>query len=176
MSLPAVVWPISQFLQRRWEARSFENLGQLWADVTAAAPEVVLDPSGPGSDENTDDADYLLHRRVIEINDGVLALRLHRSLAVHKAARELAETKGMKDTLEREAFVEAALISAAVHAQRNGDDFVEHQAPPAAGGSSREGNLRAETEWLLLVAAAYADESTRVAPPAPPAIDALSHT
>jgi hypothetical protein len=175
LMLPAVVWPISQFRRRRWETRSFEKLGQLWADVTAAAPEVVLDPSATGSDENLDDSDYLLHRRVIEINDGVLALRLHRSPAVQDAARERAETRGMKDTPEGEALVEAAVISAAVHAQRNGDDPFEHQAPPAAGGSSREGNLRAETEWLLLVAAAYADESARVAPPTPPVVGAPSN-
>ncbi|MFF3556225.1 MAB_1171c family putative transporter [Streptomyces tsukubensis] len=174
LTLPAVVWPISQFLRRRWETRSYEQLGQLWADVTAAAPEVVLDPSGSGPDENTDDSDYLLHRRVIEINDGVLALRLHRSPLIQAGARELAETKGIKDTPQGEALVEAAVISAAVHAQRNGNDFVEHQAPPAAGGPSREGNLRAETEWLLLVAAAYADESTRVALSTPPAVGAPS--
>ncbi|MGW1974153.1 MAB_1171c family putative transporter [Streptomyces sp. NPDC001889] len=174
LMLPAVAWPISQALRRRWEARSFEKLGQLWADVTEAAPEVVLDPSGSASDEHSDDSDYLLHRRVIEINDGVLALRLHRSQCVQDAARELAARKGMKDTPEGEAFVEAAVLSAAVYAQRNGDDFFEHQAPPAAGGPSREGNLRAETEWLLLVAAAYADDSTRVARSDAPAVDALS--
>jgi hypothetical protein len=174
LMLPAVAWPISQFLRRRWETRSFEKLSQLWADVTEAAPEVVLDPSGSAADEHSDDSDYLLHRRVIEINDGILALRLHRSPAVQDTARELAASKGMKDTPEGEALVEAAVLSAAVHAQRNGDHFVEHQAPPAAGGPSREGNLRAETQWLLLVAAAYAADPTRVAPPGVPGVDALS--
>ncbi|MFI1886033.1 MAB_1171c family putative transporter [Streptomyces jumonjinensis] len=174
LTLPAAVWPISQFLRRRWETRSYEKLGPLWADVTKAAPEVVLDPSGSGSDENADDSDYLLHRRVIEINDGVLALRLHRSPLIQAGARALAEAKGIKDTPQGEALVEAAVISAAVHAQRNGNDFVKRQAPPAAGGPSREGNLRAETEWLLLVAAAYADSSARVVPAAPPAVDAPS--
>ncbi|MGW0712221.1 MAB_1171c family putative transporter [Streptomyces sp. NPDC002643] len=155
LTLPAVAWPFSQFLRRRWESRSFAVLAPLWKDVTDATPEVVLTTSD-SSEDRADDSDFLLHRRVIEINDGGLALRPHRSPDVRENAERAVAARGLTGTPEGDAIVEAAILRAAVHAKRTGGEPRREPAPPAAGAASRAGDLRAETEWLLLVARAYA--------------------
>lgn len=160
LTLPAVAWPFSQFLRRRWESRSYAALAPLWADITGATPEVVLTVAGAarGADGDADDSDFLLHRRVIEINDGGLALRPHRSPRVQENAERAVAARGLAGTPEGDAIVEAAILRAAVHAKKTGSEPRPDAAPPAPGAASRAGNLRAETEWLLLVARAYADE------------------
>ncbi|WP_434587554.1 MAB_1171c family putative transporter [Streptomyces sp. A5-4] len=156
LTLPAVAWPISQFLRRRWESRSFAALGPLWKDITGATPEVVLDPADAHEEDHADDSDFFLHRRVIEINDGGLALRPHRSVTVQESAARAVASRGLADTAQGDAIVEAAVLSAAVRAKAAGAGLPGEAAPQAPGTESREGNLRAETEWLLLVAHAYA--------------------
>ncbi|MGP4001441.1 DUF6545 domain-containing protein [Streptomyces sp. 8N706] len=115
------------------------------------------------------------HRRVIETEDSVLALRPYRSLQVQQRAQELAAAKELHGTPEGAAIVEAAVITAAIRAKKSGHKPCEEQAPPAPEAHSREGNLPAETEWLLLIAAAYADnETVRVAAAEPTVTDAVS--
>lgn len=150
LTLPAVAWPVSQFVRRRWESRSYETLGSLWQELSSVTPEVVL-AAGSGGEE----PDFLLHRRIIEINDSILALRPYRSIAVQSAAHR-AVAPHRRNTLSGAARVEAAILAAAVHAKRSGDDPCLEQAPPAAGTRTRADSLRAETEWLLLVAREYA--------------------
>lgn len=150
LTLPALAWPLEQYLRRRWEARSLAALGPLWADITAVAPHVVLDPSGPDAETGrSTDLEFLLHRRVVEINDGLLALRPHRSRVVRDAARRSARGGA-------EAAVEASVIRAAVEARRAGAEPArDEEESPAHGPADRAGDLRAETEWLLRVARAY---------------------
>lgn len=154
LTLPAVLWPISQQLRRRWESRSYDALEPLWRELTGAAPNVVL-----GSEElegEPNDVDLLLHRRVIEISDGILTLRPYQSLRIHEAAQRALDERQMKHGEERDAIVEAAVLHGAVQAKRAGKEPDSHEAPLAPGTASREGNLRAETQWLLRVAHAYA--------------------
>ncbi|MFE1286413.1 MAB_1171c family putative transporter [Streptomyces sp. NPDC058751] len=155
LTLPAVVWPFSQFLRRRWESRSFAALAPLWEDIADATPEVVLASPEFHDEEHADDSDFFLHRRVIEINDGGLALRPHRSPRVQENAERAVAARGLAGTSEGDAIVEAAILRAAVHAKKTGSEPQTEAAPPALDAASREGNLRAETEWLLLVAHAY---------------------
>ncbi|HET6856277.1 MAG TPA: MAB_1171c family putative transporter [Streptomyces sp.] len=173
LTLPAVAWPFSQFLRRRWESRSFAALGPLWKDITGATPEVVLDPADAHEDDHAEDSDFVLHRRVIEINDGGLALRPHRSKTVQASAERAVAALGLAGAARGDAIVEAAVLSAAVRAKTAGADLPEEAAPPAPGTGSRGGDLRAETEWLLLVAHAYAhSEVVRDAAGAPAAAEA----
>ncbi|MFJ2442077.1 MAB_1171c family putative transporter [Streptomyces sp. NPDC087658] len=157
LTLPAVAWPFSQFLRRRWESRSHATLGPLWADVTGAAPEVVLAPAMFREGEQAADPDFLLHRRVIEINDGGLVLRPYRSPRVQESAGRAVAAGGLAGTPEGDAIVEAAVLRAAVQAKNDGSDPRADAVPLAFGAAARAGNLRAETEWLLLVAHAYAE-------------------
>ncbi|MEV7556431.1 MAB_1171c family putative transporter [Streptomyces sp. NPDC089795] len=158
LTLPALLWPVSQLRRRRWERNSFTALEPLWREVTAAVPEVVLDPGRTEAEAEADshDLDFHLHRRVIEINDCVLALRRYRRTAVRDLALAEVARRGAADTPEGDAEVEAAVIAAAVHAKRSGLPLDGDEAPPAAGTHSRKGDLQAETAWLLLVAEAFA--------------------
>ncbi|MDW4911699.1 DUF6545 domain-containing protein, partial [Streptomyces sp. ADMS] len=81
-----MVYPISQARRHRWEVRSFDALGPLWQDLSAAMPEIVLSAADLDEDAASD-SDFLLQRRVIEISDGILALRPYRSRSVHEAAQ-----------------------------------------------------------------------------------------
>ncbi|MER0241049.1 MAB_1171c family putative transporter [Streptomyces sp. HSW2009] len=148
LTLPTIAYPISQARRRRWEVRCYDALGSLWSDLTAAVPEVVLTPTAvTGEDPN--DSDFLLQRRVIEISDGILALRPYRSRTAQDAARRSFDTT----TQAGAAAIEAAGIRAALAAHR-ADELPDEIAPPLPGAVPRKG-LRADTEWLLLVAAAY---------------------
>ncbi|MFE3825297.1 MAB_1171c family putative transporter [Streptomyces sp. NPDC059092] len=160
LTLPAVVWPFSQFLRRRWESRSHAALGPLWEAISGAAPEVVLAATEFGEEKQADDFAFFLHRRVIEINDGGLALRPHRSPYVQESAERAVAEQGLAGTPEGDAIVEAAVLRAAVHAKKAGGDPRPETAAPAPGAAARAGNLRAETEWLLLVAHAYEQSGT----------------
>ncbi|MCX5180790.1 MAB_1171c family putative transporter [Streptomyces virginiae] len=161
LTLPALLWPLSRLRRLRWERTSFTALEPLWREVTAAVPEVVLDPGHAETGADTHDLDFHLHRRVIEINDCVLALRPYRQAAVRDAAAAEVARRGTADTPEGDAEVEAAVIAAAVDAKRSGLLLDGEEAPPAAGTRSRKGDLPAETAWLLLVAGAYARRPAR---------------
>ncbi|MET9690298.1 MAB_1171c family putative transporter [Streptomyces sp. NPDC006514] len=153
LTLPALLWPLSQLRRRRWERNSFTALEPLWREVASAVPEVVLDPGS--TDADTHDLDFHLHRRVIEINDGVLALRRYRQASVRDAAAAEVARRGTADAPQGDAEVEAAVIAAAVAAKHAGTVPEGDEAPPATGTASRKGDLPAETAWLLLVANAY---------------------
>ncbi|MFD3325646.1 DUF6545 domain-containing protein [Streptomyces sp. NPDC058701] len=120
------------------------------SEVTAVAPEVVPGRGDTGAGTPGPDVDFRLHRRVIEINDGVPALRGYRSGQVQEAAAE-AVAGGAKATLRKGTEVEAAVLTAAVAAKRAADAPGTGGTPPAAGAHSRKGDVRAGTEWLLLV-------------------------
>ncbi|MGW6709188.1 MAB_1171c family putative transporter [Streptomyces sp. NPDC054956] len=155
LTLPALLWPLSQLRRRRWERNSFTALEPLWREVTSAVPEVVLDPGTTDTDTHDIDLDFHLHRRVIEINDCVLALRRYRQASVRDTAAAEAARRGTAGTPGGDAEVEAAVIAAAVAAKHAGVTPEGEEAPPATGTASRKGDLQAETAWLLLVAKAY---------------------
>ncbi|MFE3518941.1 MAB_1171c family putative transporter [Streptomyces sp. NPDC059166] len=155
LTLPAVVYPLSQARRRRWEAHSFEALGSLWQDLSAAMPEIVL-TAADDAQAPSNDSDFMLQRRVIEISDASLALRAFRPRTVQEVAQAAFGT----GTEKRAAAVEAAVLKAALAGLRTGR-VADDVAPPAAGAASRK-DLRAATEWLLLVADAYANRVGRV--------------
>ncbi|MFD9403095.1 MAB_1171c family putative transporter [Streptomyces sp. NPDC060011] len=149
LTLPAVVYPISQTRLHRWEVRSFNALGPLWQDLSAAMPEIVL-PSGGLDEEEANDSDFRLQRRVIEISDGILALRPYRSQLVQEAAQRTVDA----GTDERAAIIEAAVVKAALAALQIGHLVDEVAAPSTVDAASRK-DLRADTQWLLQVTDAY---------------------
>jgi hypothetical protein len=156
LTLPAVVYPVSQVRRRRWETRSFDALGPLWQDLSAAMPEIVL-PAAHHGQGAAADADFLLQRRVIEISDGILALRPYRSQRVLEASFRTT----VAGPEEKAAIVEAAVMKAALAAMKAGG-LADEVAQPSAEATSRK-DLRGETQWLLQVADAYARGTARVA-------------
>ncbi|MFD9223404.1 MAB_1171c family putative transporter [Streptomyces sp. NPDC060064] len=156
LTLPAVVYPISQARRRRWEVQSFEALGSLWLDLSAAMPQIVLS-SADFAEDTTKDVDFLLQRRVIEISDGILALRPYRSRRVQEMAQETFDV----GTEEGAAAVEAAVVKAALASSKVGRYADEIALPP--GDVASRTDLRADTKWLLRVAEAYTNRVGRVA-------------
>ncbi|MYV68264.1 hypothetical protein GT043_20480 [Streptomyces sp. SID2131] len=154
LTLPAVAYPISQARRRRWEVQSFEALGPLWKDLSTAMPHIVL--SSADVEDVATDADFLLQRRVIEISDGILALRPYRPRRVQEAVRDTVDA----ETVRGAAAVEAAVVKAALVGLEAGR-FADDIAPPSAEAASRR-DLRADTEWLLLVVDAYVNHAERV--------------
>jgi hypothetical protein len=148
LTLPAVAYPIGRTRRRRWEMRSFTALGPFWQDLTRAVPHVVL-PLSPRPD-SASDWDFLLQRRVIEIDDAILALRPYRCRSVRESALRAVDPT----TEPGAAAVEAAVISAALAAFGAGRP-AEDVAPPASEACFRK-DLRADAQWLLQVADAYA--------------------
>ncbi|MFB8086908.1 MAB_1171c family putative transporter [Streptomyces sp. NPDC055992] len=149
LTLPAVAYPLSQRRRRHWEADAVQALDTLWRDLTAAMPHIVLAPV----DDVSDDTGFALQRRVIEISDGVLALRPYRSRRAHEAARKtLVPGAGPEDAALEAAIVKAALADLA--AGQPADDVI-----PLPATTPGRGNLREEAEWLLGVARAYTKTS-----------------
>ncbi|MFB6552670.1 MAB_1171c family putative transporter [Streptomyces sp. NPDC056405] len=158
LTLPAVAYPISQARRRRWEVQSFEALGPLWQDLSTAMPHIVLSSvDAENASAAATDSDFLLQRRVIEISDGILALRPYRRREVQEAAQGTVDA----GTVRGAAAVEAAVVKAALVGLKAGR-FSDNAAPPSSEAASRK-DLRADTEWLLLVARAYASRTARVA-------------
>ncbi|MDI3423375.1 MAB_1171c family putative transporter [Streptomyces luteolus] len=155
LTLPAVIYPISQARRRRWEVRSFEALGGLWQDLSAAMPHIVL--SSEDAEDMSTESDFLLQRRVIEISDGILTLRPYRPRAVQAMAEGTVDA----GTVRGAAAVEAAVVKAALSNLEVGR-LADDVAPPSAEAHSRR-DLRAATEWYLLMAHAYASSGGRVA-------------
>jgi hypothetical protein len=125
---------------RTWirHRRAERRLRPLWADICRTLPELVLDGG--------------LHRRVVEIYDGRLALQPFIDAAVAGAATDLADRSGLAGE-ERRAVVEAAKIDSGVRAAAAG----RHPARPAAPDwHTPDGGYEEEVTWLVRVADAYA--------------------
>ncbi|MFJ7244512.1 MAB_1171c family putative transporter [Kitasatospora sp. NPDC098652] len=151
LTLPAIVWPVTQLLRRRWERQSVADLTPLWRDLTQVCPSIVLRTIG-GETET----DLVLHRRVVEVCDGILTLDEHRSRAVQQAAAAAVATTRHAGTDRGAAIVEAAVVAGAIRAARAGAPAQDDPAPRAAGADAREGDLRAEAVWLRSVSRQYA--------------------
>lgn len=131
---------------RWWEARcSLNRLFPLWSSIATALPHIAL-PSF-GSVLNTQ---VRLYRRVMEIRDGLLALRAYAYPAVREQALAAARSRGLSPE-DAHALAEAAWVAVALQAKAAGE------APSAAmtaraplGGAS----FLEEVRWLERVAAA----------------------
>jgi uncharacterized protein DUF6545 len=151
LTLPAVFYPISQARRRRWETRSFVALESLWRDLTAVMPHIVL-PTPDAGDDMTQDPGFLLQRRVVEISDGLLALRPYRSHRVLESAQQQADA----GTIRGAARVEASLACDALTGLRCGRQPDGAADAVTLAAFPREGDLRAEADWFVAVADAYA--------------------
>jgi hypothetical protein len=132
--------------------RHHRVLYPLWRDLYQAVPGIALDPpASPLRDRlRVRDIHYYLYRRVIEINDGRLALRSFMDPAVTAEAICAARKDGLGGT-ELVAAVEVARLAAAA-------DAMTRRLPIAHGGVSHEvpgaenDNYADEVHWLVEMA------------------------
>jgi hypothetical protein len=129
--------------------RSLRALRPLWQAMRAAFPDVILFPPRRALLERFGvvDVHLRLYRRVIEIRDGLLALREHLPAdATHAAAGYLDEHGSAYP--QRAALAEACGIALALHLRRSG-----WRAPGGAGGRWAEvgADLADEVGWMRQV-------------------------
>lgn len=145
--------------------RQYRALGHLWSALRAAVPAIVLDPVARRHLPDLPlDAEFALHRRIIEIYDGRLALRphFHPEVPAWVGAALLGpseETSANTDEATA-ATIEAAVIAAAIEAARLGYPAGEKPAAPSPAPTESHGTTKLhstaeETAWLLEVAKAF---------------------
>lgn len=137
----------------------YRTLGPLWRALYRADPAIALDPPTVPDLLVLGRVRLRLYRRVIEIRDGLLALRPYRDPGVATTARDRATQAGLHGQ-HLDAAVEAAVIAAALHARAT--DHPPHTTADTsiAGGD----DLATETAFLALVARAYRDLGTNHLP------------
>lgn len=132
--------------------RSYHRLSPLWRDLQEVTPEIALYPPASSRADAiaVRDLHFRLHRRVIEISDGLLSLRPFLDADVATRARQAALGAGAAGD-ELETVVEAAVVTAGIAAKTSG------QATAAAASTARlHGDPSGEVAWLERVARAYA--------------------
>lgn len=139
--------------------RQYRALGQLWSALRVAVPAIVLDPvSRRHLPDLPLDAEFALHRRIIEIYDGRLALRphFHPEVPAWAGAALLgpSEEAGANADKKTAATIEAAVIAAAIEAARLGHPVGEKPAAPSLAPTELHSTAE-ETAWLLEVANAF---------------------
>ncbi|MGW0824384.1 MAB_1171c family putative transporter [Streptomyces sp. NPDC002845] len=150
-SVPAV--GVAWRAARHW--RYLRALHPLWQDLTEAVPEVVL-----GEELRRRELRMRLHRRVVEIRDGILALQPYVSAAQRDAAEAAASTA-------RRDLAEACWIETARHAKLAGrapDEAVQRRDTGSADDDTALGldlDLEAEAQWLRRIEDARADDTVR---------------
>ncbi|MEU1312681.1 MAB_1171c family putative transporter [Streptomyces cinnamoneus] len=134
---------------------TYQRLYPLWRALSTAIPSITLNPEPanrlarllPG------DINFRLYRRVIEIQDGLLALRPYMDPDVIATARQSGHEAGLSGDGLR-ARVQAVALAAALRAQR--DDRQQPDGKPAPlGPDTTEDGYAGEVAWLLRVARAY---------------------
>jgi hypothetical protein len=133
------------------------RLYPLWIDLCRAFPEIALFPPRPVvADALTlRDLDLRLYRRVVEIRDGMLALRPYVDPVVMDHARLVGQEGGLPPD-EIEALMEAAGIVSALRARNSGryGSFQEAHLP-----SATRGDVDSEARALERVAHYYRHSS-----------------
>jgi len=140
-------------LSRWWDNYSiYRRLYPLWHDLYEATPGIALPSTWSMTDLN-----YRLCRRVIEIRDGLLAVRPYRDPEVRRRALRCGKAAGLTGD-ELRAAVAAAQLKAALIAKAEGgaracstgsaDDREIFELCPGDG-------LAGEAAWLAQIAGAY---------------------
>jgi hypothetical protein len=137
VALPA----FASWLRRR---RQYRRLAPLWLALYRAEPAIALEP--PGLLGSLFPSRLRGYRQVIEIRDGLLALRPHRPAT----PPDLPDPPDPPDPHGPRA--EAATLAAALHARATG-------APPLASPAPMPGghDLESDVEFLCLLADAFRD-------------------
>ncbi|MBB4910850.1 MAB_1171c family putative transporter [Actinophytocola algeriensis] len=132
--------------------RRYRQLGPLWRALYRADPAIALDPPTVPDILVLRRIRLRLYRRVIEIRDGLLALRPYRDPGIATTAHHRATQAGLHGQ-RLHATVEATVIAAALHARAADHPPRTTDDTTIAGGD----DLATETAFLGLVARAYRD-------------------
>jgi hypothetical protein len=133
----------------------YRRLYPLWRDLYQVTPRIALHPPT----RSMTDLNYRLYRRVIEISDGLLALRSYRDPEVRRRALQRGKEAGLTGD-ELRAAVAAAQLKAALNAKVAGRVVPANSPGRADDGETiercRGSDLTSEAAWLAQIARAYA--------------------
>ncbi|MCC2279948.1 hypothetical protein LKL35_31660 [Streptomyces sp. ET3-23] len=135
---------------------TYQRLHPLWHALSTAVPGIALDPQPAGRLARLlpGDINFRLYRRVIEIQDGLLALRPYMDSDIIAAARRSADEAGLSgDALQAQA--QAVSLAAALRAKRDHRQQPGEEPAPLGPDATRGGGYADEVAWLLKVAQAY---------------------
>ncbi|WP_372410177.1 MAB_1171c family putative transporter [Streptomyces luteireticuli] len=135
---------------------TYQRLHPLWHALFTATPGIALNPRPanrlarllPG------DIDFRLYRRVIEIQDGLLALRPYMDPDIVTAARRSGHEAGLSGDALR-ARAQAVSLAAALRAKRDHRQRSAEEPAPLGPDTAEGGGYADEVAWLLRVARAY---------------------
>jgi hypothetical protein len=140
---PRAVHPLV-WLRARWTYRRIEPL---WAALHAATPDLELQRPDAG-------IKFRLYRRIVEIRDSSLALRVHFHPDVPAWAEQAARTAGITSETSIAAVAEAASLAGALEAHRVGHRY-HADGSTAPTPFDVDPDISAEARWLVRVADAF---------------------
>lgn len=150
LSILAVVGAVLPAIGPRLEAyRAHRELYPLWSALHRASPDIALTPPASAARDRLRwrDLNFRLHRRVIEIRDGQMALRPY----LRRDVADAATRRGQRQQLTGEelaASVEAATLVAGIEDKAQDRKSPALAPAPATGGT----RLTDEVSWLRRVA------------------------
>lgn len=125
-------------VRRLHALRAHRGLEPLWTAIHAELPEIALDPEAAHRRPGLRRAEFARYRRVIEIRDGILALRPYQQAEpLDWAVRAL--DRADLAAGDREAVLEAARIAAALENKRAGRVYGGAPGGTGAGGGGVPG-------------------------------------
>ncbi|MFI0982534.1 MAB_1171c family putative transporter [Streptomyces sp. NPDC021093] len=141
--------------QRMRNFLNYQRLQPLWRALHRANPHIVLEPrpSTPLARILPGDINYRLYREIIEIQDGLLALRPYMDPAVMASATQAARRSGLSGQ-QLNAVVQATALRSALRAKCD-DRRTEGTAAAVEPHTVERGDYEAEVAWLLSIARAY---------------------
>lgn len=147
----AIIMPFSQAVANWWRAN---RLYSLWRALCDASPHIALHPPRARfADALTlRDSTHRLHRRIVEIRDGLLIMREWITPATYDRIAELIARENLSER-DAEAAATASWLKIALDAKARGVDRVAKSLDLAGhGGVDSDSELR----WLTAVAKAWA--------------------
>jgi hypothetical protein len=151
-AIPLAVRYVRGPLRRHRSTRHARQMDPLWRELHEAVPEIKLGVADAHNDE------FSVYRRVIEIRDANLALRVYCHPDVADWAIEAARARGLADD-EVDVIAEAAMAAAMIEAHAAGVRY-HTDAATAETPQAGTGNIDAERDWLIRVARAFAHDPT----------------
>jgi hypothetical protein len=153
---------IPDYAKMVWSYRSRLKLYPLWSDLLDATPSIALaKPRGVFQELSINALDFRIYRRVIEIRDGLIALRKHISHDLPQRARQFALLNGVRVD-ELDVTVAACVLEVGRRAKLNGDTApVSIAAIPYPLNEVGKSSLGDEVNFLCRLAKAHRNSIVR---------------
>jgi hypothetical protein len=126
---------------------TYRRIEPLWTALHAATPDLELQRHDAGME-------FRLYRRIVEIRDSSLALRVHFHPDVPAWANHAARTAGLTSESSIAAVAEAASLAGALEAHRVGHRY-HANGSTAPTPLDLDPDIGAEARWLVRVADAF---------------------